>query len=161
MMITRAPRTPIASALFLLLLLTGCRPTPTPKLHLVSARVAAGHETMPYAVALPPGYSRQQHWRVLLFLHGFGERGEDGVSQTRGMGQFLQRYPKQFPCLVVMPQAPRSYVRWEGQANELALKALDDVVSRYDGDRHRLYLTGCSMGGGGCSRLAGAQPERF
>src|SRR5258708_22383592 len=87
-MMTRAPRTPVEFALCTLILLTGCRPPVLPKLHLVSGKVAAGHETMPYAVALPPGYSRQQRWPVLLFLHGFGERGEDGVSQTGGMGQF-------------------------------------------------------------------------
>lgn len=97
----------------------------------------------------------------ILYLHGFGERGDDGVTQTRGFGGFLDRYPERFPCVVVMPQMPRSSVRWSGAMNERALKALDEVVRGFHGDQRRLYLTGCSMGGGGCWRIAALHPRLF
>src|SRR5438046_482924 len=79
--------------------------------HLVRGRVVSRDLSLPYAVWLPPGYSSRRRWPVILFLHGFGERGEDGLSQTRGFGQFLQRNSERFPCLVVMPQLPRSRFR--------------------------------------------------
>jgi predicted peptidase len=111
---------------------------------------------------LPPGYSASKQWPVLLFLHGFNQRGEDGIAQTLvGIGPSLRQCPELFPCLVVMPQMPRSDVRWSGVMNDLALEALDAVVRKYHGDRHRLYLTGCSMGGCGCWRMAAAHPRRF
>src|SRR5437899_1786437 len=59
------------------------------------------------------------------------------------------------------PAAPLSPGRWSGDVNEVALKALDAVVEKYHGDRSRLYLTGCSMGGAGCWRIATAHPRRF
>jgi predicted peptidase len=152
---------PAAVLVTLQLLRAGCRSPAVDRSHLVTGKVTNGRLMLAYAVALPSNYSPQKRWPVILFLHGFGERGEDGISQTRGMGTFLHRYPDRFPCLVVMPQLPRIRVRWEGEANELALKALDEVVSRYHGDEHRLYLTGCSMGGGGCWRIAAAHPGRF
>src|SRR5439155_26109961 len=35
----------------------------------------------PYQVWVPPAYSRQHRWPVILFLHGSGERGSDGRRQ--------------------------------------------------------------------------------
>jgi predicted peptidase len=138
-----------------------CRPSSGPTTPLLHATATLGRRSMPYAVYLPPGYSARKRWPVILFLHGFGERGDDGVTQTRGMSGFLARNVGRFPCLVVMPQLPRSLVRWSGVMNDVALKALDEVVRRYHGDRRRLYLTGCSMGGGGCWRIAALHPQLF
>src|SRR6476661_7452849 len=90
--------------------------------HLVLGQVHSARLTLPYASWLPPDYTSRRRWPVILFLHGFGERGEDGLSQTRGFGQFLHRNPERFPCLVVMPQLPRSRTRWEGEANQLAVR---------------------------------------
>src|SRR5690349_25098753 len=58
-----------------------------------------------------------------------------------------------------MPQTQST--RWSGRANELAFQALEAVARQYHGDRRRLYLTGVSMGGAGCWRLAAAHPDRF
>jgi predicted peptidase len=138
-----------------------CRPSFTPARPLVHATVRLGRQSLPYAVYIPPGYSASKRWPVILFLHGFGERGDDGVSQTYGLGGFLRRNVDRFPCLIVMPQMPRSSVRWSGVMNDLALKAFEEVVRKYRGDRHRLYLTGCSMGGGGCWRMAALHPHLF
>jgi predicted peptidase len=141
--------------------LAGCRQSRAFEGPLLHARVSIGRHTIPYAVYLPPGYSAVKPWPVILFLHGFGERGSDGVSQTRGICAFLRRNADRFPCLVVMPQMPRTSVRWSGMMNDLALKSLEEVARKYHGDRRRLYLTGCSMGGGGCWRIAALHPHLF
>ena len=36
-----------------------------------------------YAVYLPMEWSPKQKWPVILFLHGSGERGSDGLDQTQ------------------------------------------------------------------------------
>jgi predicted peptidase len=150
------------AAILLAYLTAGCRSSRPPERPFVHATVKLRHHSLPYANYLPPGYSASKKWPVILFLHGFNQRGEDGIAQTRvGIGPSLQQRSELLPCLVVMPQMPRSRVRWSGMVNELALAALDAVVRKYHGDRHRLYLTGCSMGGCGCWRMAAAHPGRF
>src|ERR1051326_6271798 len=59
-----------------------------------------------------------------------------------------------------MPQAPRNGW-WAGVRADLALKALDEVVKKYHGDRGRLYLTGLSMGGFGSWTIAATHPDLF
>jgi predicted peptidase len=41
------------------------------------------------------------------------------------------------------------------------INLLDDIVSRYNVDTERIYLTGLSMGGYGTWTLAAAYPQRF
>ena len=43
----------------------------------------------------------------------------------------------------------------------MLISLLDDIVSRYDVDADRIYLTGLSMGGYGTWTLAAAHPDRF
>ena len=44
---------------------------------------------------------------VVLFLHGSGERGDDGEQQTRaGLGPYVRAHVHDFPALVVFPQSP-------------------------------------------------------
>jgi predicted peptidase len=127
----------------------------------INAKVEADGKSMPYVVWVPRSYTDRQEWPVILFLHGAGERGEDGFAQVRqGIGEQVWEHPERFPCLVVMPQAPRS--GWWGKPwTDLALKALDAVVKKYRGDEDRLSLTGLSIGGFGCFSIAAAHPKRF
>jgi predicted peptidase len=129
----------------------------------LNATVESRHRSMPYVVYVPRDYTPKKRWPVILFLHGSGECGDNGLSQTQtGIGRALRLHPERFPCLVVMPQAPSGDAcDWSGAPNDLALQALDEVVRRYRGDRGRLYLTGLSMGGFGCFRIAAAHPDRL
>jgi predicted peptidase len=98
---------------------------------------------------------------VILFLHGAGESGADGLRPTTvGVGPAILREPSRFPAIVVFPQASKGY-GWRGFNLSAAFAALDDVMHAYDGDVHRVYATGISMGGYGAWAAALAQPERF
>ena len=44
--------------------------------------VTVGGETFKYQVYVPAQWSKKTAWPVILFLHGAGERGEDGVTPT-------------------------------------------------------------------------------
>jgi predicted peptidase len=115
---------------------------------------------MPYVVYVPRSYAPDKQWPVILFMHGAGEQGTDGLRQTAvGIGPHIIWNSRRFPCLVVMPQT--SSGTWTGTSGDLALRALDDVVAKYNGDRSRLYLTGLSLGGNGTWALAAKYPERF
>lgn len=98
---------------------------------------------------------------VILFLHGRGELGNDGLAQTTvGLGPAIERNPKRFSAIVVFPQASQGY-GWRGFNLRTAVAALDDVEQTYDIDRDRVYVTGLSMGGFGAWAIAALYPQRF
>lgn len=110
---------------------------------------------------LPPGWTRERRWPVVLFLHGAGERGDDGVRQTtNGLGPALAQHPERWPAIVIFPQSRTGY-GWRGPMLRQALGALDQALLDLGGDPDRQYLTGISMGGYGSWRLALEYPERF
>ena len=141
---------------------------------LVSPAMAQQHETgfldrqvtvegtaYRYQIFVPVDYTPETRWPVILFLHGAGERGADGVLQTEvGLGRALRRDAARFPAIVVMPQAPRD-TRWTGAPGVAAIAALDAAVDEFSTDADRVYLTGLSLGGNGTWYLAYAHPDRF
>ncbi|HEL4269093.1 TPA: prolyl oligopeptidase family serine peptidase [Stenotrophomonas maltophilia] len=97
---------------------------------------------------------------VILFLHGSGERGADGIKQTHaGLGPYLREHPD-FPALVVFPQVP-GHEEWSGRNNRAAVAALDATIAEFGADPARQYLTGMSMGGYGSWNIALDDPRRF
>lgn len=110
-----------------------------------------------YRVSVPPDVNGPLP--VILFLHGAGESGADGIAQTTvGLGPALQRNP--VPALAVFPQASRGY-GWRGFNLAAAVAALDEAEREFDVDRDRVSVTGISMGGYGTWLLALQSPERF
>ncbi|MBP8130630.1 MAG: prolyl oligopeptidase family serine peptidase [Candidatus Hydrogenedentes bacterium] len=102
----------------------------------------------PVAVWLPPDYTADQAWPLVVFLHGSGERGDDGLLQTTvGIGPALQQHPERFPAVVLLPQCPRDLF-WS-EVLEHIEAAMEQAKERYNIDRDRVYLTGISMGGYG------------
>lgn len=115
-----------------------------------------------YQVFIPPNWAPRKKWPVILFLHGAGERGDDGLIQTEvGIGGAIRRFADRFPCVVVFPQCPKN--RWwtEPEMARIALKTLDDTITEFNGDRLRVYLTGLSMGGYGTWSIAARHPQKF
>ena len=98
---------------------------------------------------------------VVLFLHGSGERGDDGEKQIHaGLGPYVQAHAADFPALVVFPQSPDGE-SWEGDTATMALATLDAATAEFEGDRSRTSLTGMSRGGYGTWSLALREPTRF
>jgi predicted peptidase len=114
-----------------------------------------------YQVYVPANYTPARPWPVVLFLHGAGERGADGLLQTEvGLGSAIRRHAERFPAIVVLPQA-RPGIAWAGPMAEMALQALDQTQEEFATDRSRVYLTGLSMGGAGTWYIAYRHPDRF
>jgi predicted peptidase len=114
-----------------------------------------------YQVYVPAGYRPSRSWPVILFLHGAGERGRDGVLQTEvGLGPVVRRHPAWFPALIVFPQAFEGET-WHGEAGRVALTALRQTIEELNGDPARTYVVGLSMGGFGAWELAFEHPDLF
>lgn len=114
-----------------------------------------------YVLYVPRSYTPTKSLPVILFLHGSGERGDDGLKQSQtGIGSAIRAHPDRFPALVVMPQCSAGK-NWSGEQADFALKATDETVEKYHGDKDRLYLTGLSMGGFGSWTIASEHPDKF
>ena len=115
-----------------------------------------------YQVYVPADYNAsQQRWPVIVFLHGGGERGTDGVFQTQvGIGAAIRSAPSKWPAIVVMPQVQTDSI-WLGTPSDVAIAALDRTMAEFRTDPDRVYLTGMSLGGNGTWNLAYRFPERF
>lgn len=114
-----------------------------------------------YQVYVPRAYDAAERWPVILFLHGAGERGSDGMIQTEvGLGSAIRRFPERYPAVVVFPQAPEDS-SWQGTPGRMALAALDQTLAEVNADLERMYLTGLSMGGNGTWYLGHQHAERF
>lgn len=122
--------------------------------------VEIGGRTMPYAVYSPSNAS-DQSLPVILFLHGAGERGNDGRAQTKvGIAPALCRYSARYQAHVLMPQCPAGQ-QWSGPAERAAMLALEETIRATAADKARIYITGISMGAHGALRLAAQHPTRF
>jgi dienelactone hydrolase len=121
-----------------------------------------------YVIFVPRGYTPAKKWPVILFLHGAGERGTDGVLPIYyGLGPLVQVREANFPFVVVFPQAEEMRGRllkgWSPSTadGQRALKILEQVEKDYSVDTKREILTGWSMGGYGAFEMAAASPERW
>lgn len=134
-----------------------------PETGFLNRRITIGPLSLPYQVYVPADYQRRGPKRaVVLFLHGAGERGADGLRQTQvGLPAAIRRHGERWPALVVMPQCPLAANWNEPQLSALALVALEQTIREFGGDRDRLYLTGLSMGGYGAWLLAAQHPALF
>ena len=115
-----------------------------------------------YVVFVPPQYvlEKSKKWPVVVFLHGSGECGTDGVKHTKvGLPNLLAAHPEKYPFIVVMPQAASLWFR---EDNALAVwMALEAVMKKYRTDPERIYLTGLSMGGFATWEMSVARPDLF
>ncbi len=116
-----------------------------------------------YQVYVPEGWNEHQKWPVILFLHGSGERGNDGMDQTQiGLPASIRSHPERWPFVVVMPQVPFQHHHWtDPDMMQMAVASLDASVKEFHGDPQRLYLTGLSLGGYGTWEIAKDWPHKF
>ncbi len=156
----------------LLVLLAGCI-TPKTRRILGMAALKSGEETgfinktmvvnkkpRPYVVYVPRNYDPKKKWPCILFLHGAGERGDDGLLQTtQGLGNAIRAHADWFPCIVVMPQCPKG-VWWDKAVKDITM-ALELTRRQYSIDDDRIYLSGLSMGGFATWMYGAARVDEF
>jgi predicted peptidase len=156
------------SPILLLMLVVGCsHENPASKLSgmppgtgfiLRESHGAAGNHK--YTVFLPRQYNAAQKWPAIVFLHGIGEAGSDGIACTTvGIGPRLAVLNGNFPFIVIFPQTGMD---WTSQTSEnIMLDAIKDAEANYSIDQDRVSLTGMSSGGKGTWVLGARHPEIF
>lgn len=126
-------------------------------------------DSRPAVLFVPADYDPSREYPLIVFLHGAGERGDDGLRQTQvGIGNAIRENPDRFPCLVFMPQCPTgqwwSEVPGRGGDNSghaHISDGIDSIMARYNIDEDRVTLTGLSMGGYGTFSYGAREASRF
>ena len=95
-----------------------------------------------YIIQLPT--NQKEKFPLLIFLHSSGERGTD-LSLVKNHSPFTYQNLIKSPVAMLAPQCPKN-VWWDTTA---IYELSKEVISKYNIDTNRIYLTGLSMGGWG------------
>jgi predicted peptidase len=130
-------------------------------------------QRLPYRLFVPTGYSPDQKYPLILWLHGGEARGTDNVQQIvreNQQGAHVWIAPEvqaNFPAFVLAPQCPMPEDWAEPEFNQpskallLAIEILTGVQKEFSIDPDRVYLVGQAMGGLGVWSLLQNYPEKW
>lgn len=106
-------------------------------------------EIPPYDIYLPKNYQENDPnpRPLLVFLHGYGERGDGSerlpLVRVHGPLSYIDQ-GNDLPFIIAAPQLSRDNEYWTGYIVDALIK---DVEKKYSVDKSRISLTGLSMGG--------------
>lgn len=110
-----------------------------------------------YLIKYPEGFSENEKYPTLFFLHGAGTRGTE-TAALRKNGFFTNTDKLNLPFVMVAPLCSEN--TWFDLFEHL--EALVKEIARLPfADEKRIYLMGSSMGGYGTWQLAMSMPEYF
>ena len=139
-------------------------PAPPQDTGFLNRKIELHGVTHRFQVYLPENWRRDdgRQWPIILFLHGRGERGSEGMWQTQvGLPEAVRNRPERWPFVIVMPQCPED-AHWTDPAMlELAMGALEQESAEFHADPARTYLAALSLGGYGAWELARLHPQRW
>ncbi len=139
-------------------------PPPAQETGFLNRKIEIRGVTYKFQVYLPEEYRRDDRkpWPMILFLHGIGERGAEGMWQTQiGVPTAVRNHPERWPFVVVLPQCNYPGFWTDNDMLAMAMTELDQEQAEFHTDPDRTYLTGLSMGGYGAWELARLYPHRW
>lgn len=143
-------------------------PTPAQETGFLNRTVLVQGISYRFQIYLPEDFHRWERGDktekppVILFLHGRGERGSEGMWQTQiGLPQQLRDHPERWPFIVVIPQCPLRHFWTDPEMLTMAMAALEQEMKEFHGDPDRTYLSGISLGGYGAWELAKMYPQHW
>jgi predicted esterase len=141
------------------------KPAPAPQeTGFLNRKLVLKGVTYKFQVYLPEDFRRddRKQWPIILFLHGRGERGGEGMWQTQiGLPLQVRDHPERWPFIIVMPQCRYPSFWTDPDMLAMAIAALDQEAAALHADPLRTYLTGISMGGYGAWELARMYPRKW
>lgn len=105
-----------------------------------------------YALYVPPSYTPNQAYPLILCLHGAGFTGESYLE--RWVPRLENRY------ILACPTMPRG-AWWTRFAEDVTLEILSSLSEEYHLDQDRIFLTGMSNGGIGAWIIGMHHADRF
>lgn len=137
-------------------------PPPSPpagEVRVIDYRTERDGRIYAWSVMIPPG--AKEGGPGLLFLHGYGECGDDGKKNLAvGLPPAVRKNPERWPMVIIVPQKPVHNSEWEDH-EAAVLAILDDAAAKGHYDPERLAITGLSQGGHGTIWFASNHPDRF
>ncbi len=123
------------AGLLVALAMAACTATPPSETGFLDRVVVVDGAEYRYQIYVPREYQSADPWPVILFLHGGGSRGANGIRPTeRGLGRAIRRNPERYPAIAVFPQSPVG-LQWEDLSARIALAALD-ALGWHKSDSH-------------------------
>jgi len=126
------------------------RQKPGTTLHFMST---SGFTDMLYMIHVPPDYSGDQEFPLILVLSGGGGLAFDAALSSEDA-------IRDAGYLVVYPNAA-GHMWWDNLVPAMVQALLLEVLRTYNVDTNRVYLTGFSNGGTGTIELGVRWPDRF
>jgi predicted peptidase len=124
-----------------------------------------------YRLFVPEGVDGREQFPLVVWLHGFGEAGNDNASQLHYLDKLIFQPPRRreyFPFFLLAVQCPKDNPRWTTDSADaddmlnVALAILNETCDSYHAiDLKRLSVTGISSGGAACWEFAAREPNRF
>jgi predicted peptidase len=108
-------------------------------------RESDGAVGMPGRLFVPPGYNPGQAYPLVVFYHGWGERGTNNTSQVNSNINNLLANAKTRNFFIYAPQAGDP--GWNLTAVEASMRMVGWALRQYRIDPTRIYTTGVSNGG--------------
>lgn len=120
-----------------------------------------GDTELPYRFREPPSVEEGAKYPLVIFLHGAGERGNNNRTQIQ---KTVAKALDDRGCYVFAPQCPKN-LWWDGLRDSAVSETLDKcieyILTTYEVDENRVYITGLSMGGFGTSYMVKENPQRY
>ena len=107
-----------------------------------------------------------EKYPLVIWLHGFGERGTDNETHLRsnrgGVAWAEDEVQKENPCYVMSAQASAGSA-WSGagMVDDLLAAIHKEIAAHSDIDQDRIYICGVSMGGYGTWAALVQEPDLF
>lgn len=109
----------------------------------------------------PPGYGKTTGAPLIVALHGYGSTAEDIMGAWKETATL-------FGAVVVAPRAVRTAPNTNGfswgtiaEADQLVMRAIDQVLDQHRIDKQRIVLSGFSQGGAMTYELGLRHADRF
>jgi predicted peptidase len=132
--------------------------------------------SIPYQFLIPENSSADQQYPLVVFLHGGGELGSDNFSQLTNFPRSLisGQNKLDYPTFVIAPQCPTTD-SWSSfpdypnsrssenptKASQLVIELVESLLTEYNIDASRIYITGMSLGGEGTFDIVSRRPDLF
>ena len=134
-------------------------------------RIYTNAQRMPYRLFVPPNYSKDKQYPLVLWLHGAGGAGTNNraqISADQIPGTRTWTKPQnqaKYPTFVLVPQSPTNWISdgIESLSPEmlLVLGILEAVQAEFSIDPGRIYVAGQSDGGVGTWNVITQRPGLF